>query len=58
MDWKRPNKCESSACVEVYIDTLSNQYLLRDSKYPQDCLVFTQAEWSEFITAVKDGEYD
>ena len=56
-DWRRSGRCESGNCVEVA--RINGEYAVRDSKLssgPQ--LRFSAEEWSAFIGAVRDGEFD
>jgi len=54
--WVKPSKCSSNACVEVL---MGDRYVgIRDSARMFSPIVFTYAEWREFIQAIKDGEYD
>jgi len=48
--------CESNACVEVLQEY--GNVLVRSSKNPRHAVVFDSEEWSEFIEAVKRGEFD
>ena len=48
--------CESNTCVQI-----SHEYgnvLVRSSKDPGRVVVFDDEEWSQFIEAVKRGEFD
>lgn len=48
---------ESGSCVEV-LDGYSCGVPVRDSKTPHGpALVFSAADWSSFVTAVKDGDF-
>lgn len=56
-DWKRASSCSFGDCVEVDIDAYG--VLVRDSKDPNGPeLSFTREEWTEFVAAVKAGEFD
>jgi hypothetical protein len=53
--WKRP-KCDAGACVEVL-----EQYgsvIVRNSKRPLELVVYDSEEWTLFLKAVKNGEFD
>lgn len=55
--WRKSSRCGNAACVEVA--HLDGQWLVRDSKNPEPTwLYFDEAEWSEFVAGVKDGEFD
>ena len=56
-EWITSSYCPSSACVEVLItaDTVS----VRDSKNREiPAMVYTADEWRQFVSGVKDGEFD
>jgi hypothetical protein len=71
-EWIRSRRCESNACVEVKWDRssgcesgqcveISQEYgsvFVRNSKDPRHTVVFDNEEWSEFLEAVKRGEFD
>lgn len=56
--WRRSTRCASANnCVEVATDP--DYVMVRDSKDPEGRpLVFTHAEWAEFVQGVKAGEFD
>lgn len=56
--FQKPRGCGIGACVEVAID--GQQVSVRDSKQGEggSTLTFNHAEWREFVTAVKAGQYD
>lgn len=48
---------EANSCVEV-LDHHPSGVPVRDSKVPHGpALVFSAADWSSFVAAVKDGEF-
>ncbi|MEU9363867.1 DUF397 domain-containing protein [Streptomyces avermitilis] len=48
---------DADSCVEV-LDSHPSGVPVRDSKVPHGpALVFSSADWSLFVTAVKDGEF-
>jgi hypothetical protein len=56
--WRRPGRCSGEAtCVEVaFVD---DRVLVRNSQVPDGpTATFSRAEWSDFIAAVKDAEFD
>jgi hypothetical protein len=54
MDFR--SACGNGTCVEVALGEL---VLVRDSKDPEGpVLVFTTAEWEEFLRGVKAGMFD
>ena len=57
--WRKSTRSGSSGnCVEV-ADNLPGVIAVRDSKDSSGpALVFTPSEWSAFIGATKDGEFD
>lgn len=55
-EWKKPGRCESAHCVEV--NDAGSFVLLRSSESPLLMAELTKAEFSVFVQAVKDGEYD
>jgi hypothetical protein len=54
--WSRSRECDNSACVEV-LEEYGN-VLVRNSKSPGHTVVFDTEEWTEFLEAVKRGEFD
>lgn len=57
-DWNRSSSCkaDSPMCVEVL--RLTEKVAVRDSKDPSGpVLVFTHAEWAEFISGCVAGEF-
>ncbi|NUT37165.1 MAG: DUF397 domain-containing protein [Hamadaea sp.] len=54
--WKRSQRCDSNACVEVA--ALDEHVLIRDSKDPDGpVLRFTRAEWEAFAGGLVDGDF-
>lgn len=48
---------EANSCLEV-VDGYPSGVPIRDSKIPNGpALVVSAADWSSFVTAVKDGEF-
>ncbi len=57
MGWRRGSRCSSAACIEVR--RAGDHILIRDSKQPQAVPQrYDAEEWSAFVAAVKDGEFD
>lgn len=57
LSWHRA-KCEAGHCVEVAL-TPEHQVAVRDSKTPSaGMLMFTEAQWGEFLVGVGRGEFD
>jgi predicted secreted Zn-dependent protease len=55
--WRTALSCDGGACVEVAADR--NLILMRNSRRPGGpLLVYTPAEWHEFISGVKQGDFD
>lgn len=55
-EWKRPGRCESSACVEIRDD--DGAMSIRASGSPDHVLRFTREEWNVFVEGVKAGDFD
>lgn len=55
--WKKSSRCDTSACVEVYVSPLGGA-LVRHSDKPDEILSYTDAEWEAFLAGAKDGEFD
>jgi hypothetical protein len=55
--WRKSSWSASNACVEVaFVD---GQVAVRDSKdQTGPVLLFTSAEWTAFVSGVRDGEFD
>lgn len=54
--WRQSSYCGTNACVEVSFD--AHMVYLRDSKRPgEQPLMFTHAEWKQFIAGVFAGEF-
>jgi predicted secreted Zn-dependent protease len=55
--WRRSLSCNSGACVEVAAS--GQTILIADSKAPSGpVLSYTAAEFREFITGAKNGDFD
>ena len=57
--WVKSSRCRTDTpmCVEVYgLDT--DYPTIRNSRDPHRVTSFDREEWSEFIDAVKRGEFD
>jgi len=54
--WRKPRTCSSGECVEVA--SVDGKLGLRSSQEPQLTLLFTDAEWREFVHGVKAGDFD
>ncbi|MER6028276.1 DUF397 domain-containing protein [Streptomyces sp. NPDC001851] len=49
---------EANSCLEV-LDGYPSGVPIRDSKVPQGpALIFSATDWSVFVTAIKDGEFN
>ena len=60
-EWQRPSNCDTNAYLEVKTVLLmddSTVVMVRSSTDPRTHVAFTGDEWSEFLTAVKNGEFD
>lgn len=54
--WRRPKSCSGGQCVEVA--RAGDRILMRDSKNPDmEPLVFSAAEWADFVSGVKAGQF-
>lgn len=57
LKWRRSRSCISGACVEVAAS--GELILIADSKAPRGpILSYTNAEFREFITGAKHGDFD
>ena len=57
LTWRRSRSCNSGACVEVAAN--GEMILIGDSKAPSGpVLSYTPAEFREFITGAKNGDFD
>jgi hypothetical protein len=57
LSWRTSSFCTNGACVEVAITDESVH--VRDSKDTlRPALVYTRAEWREFLAGAKDGQFD
>jgi hypothetical protein len=59
-NWQKPWRCSSAGdnCVEVNRSP-EGAVGVRDSKLPESpVLVFTSAEWNEFLGSARAGQYD
>ena len=58
-NWIKSSYCaaDKPQCVEVRLSPGSSWVRVRDSKNPDDELLFTQGEWSAFVAGVKAGEF-
>ncbi|XVU27171.1 DUF397 domain-containing protein [Actinoplanes sp. CA-054009] len=55
--WIKSSFCSSSTCVEVSI--AEDSVAVRDSKdLGKSALVYTKAEWQQFLAGVENGEFD
>ncbi len=58
LPWRTAQLCSNGACVEV-ADLSDGGAAVRSSKDPGGAvLVFDRAEWTTFLAAVKDREFD
>lgn len=46
-------KCDGGECVEVSIDPVFDEVLVRSSLHPNKVTRFTAAEWNDFLYAVR-----
>jgi hypothetical protein len=56
MEWVRSPFCSSGACVEA--GDGPDAVHMRDTKRPDEELVFDRRAWAEFIRAVKIGYFE
>lgn len=54
--WRRPSACANSECVEV--PALADGVAMRNSRSPDLLLIFSKAEWGEFLRGAKAGDFD
>jgi len=52
--WRKSSKCDSGLCVESAL--INGDVHVRDSEHRE--LELTVQAWTEFVAAVKDGEFD
>lgn len=60
-EWQRPSNCDTNTCLEAKIVLLmddSTVVMVRSSTDPRTHIAFTGDEWTEFLEAVKKGEFD
>lgn len=57
LKWVRPANCGIGACVEVACTPLGT-VRIHSSSHRRRVVEFSESEWGEFITAVKQGEFD
>lgn len=58
LTWYASRACPNAAtCVEVAVDHLDEQVLIRNSQDPDTVLRFTMAEWRAFLEGVEMGEF-
>lgn len=57
LTWHRPSRCDELSCIEA---THHNGHIyVRDSKNPHTPpLDFTPAEWADFLTGIRNGDFD
>jgi hypothetical protein len=57
LNWRRSTRCDNGSCVEIAL--LATGAAMRDSKDPEGgMLVFSSSAWTDFILAVRSGEFD
>jgi len=54
--WRRASACANTECVEVA--ALAGEVAVRSSQSPDVVLTFTKAEWTEFLSGAKAGDFD
>ena len=55
--WRTASRCDGGACMEI--GALGRTILIRNSADPDGaCLTLAHGKWQEFITGLKDGDYD
>jgi hypothetical protein len=54
--WRKSTRCDSGDCLEL--TTTETGVAIRDSKHPAEVLSFSSAEWADFLTGVKAGEFN
>lgn len=56
LGWRKSTRCSSNGCVETSV--AADAYLVRDSKEIGGAILsFGSAQWMDFISAVKCGEF-
>lgn len=56
-EWKRPGRCESAHCLELF-DGGEGLLSLRQSDEHHTVICVSREEFAAFVQAVKAGEYD
>ncbi len=57
LTWRTARRCDGGTCVQVAVD--KGMVLIRDSKNPNgSVLVYSRADWANFVGAVKKGRRD
>jgi hypothetical protein len=55
--WRTSSRCDSGACIEI--GKLGAIIMVRRSADPDGtCLKLSGGEWREFVTGLKDGQFD
>lgn len=54
-EWRKPSKCGDSSCVEVSAD---GGFVWVRASEESRLLAYTPEEFTAFVEAVKEGEYD
>jgi hypothetical protein len=56
LGWRRSTRCSTNGCVDTSLT--ADAYLVRDSKEIGGAILsFGPAQWMEFISAIKAGEF-
>ena len=55
--WRVARSCQGGACVRVA--RAGEMILIGDTKYPDgDVLTYSVGEWRDFVTGIKQGDFD
>jgi Domain of unknown function (DUF397) len=57
--WRVSTLCDSASCVEIAISEDQELVAMRDSKLRLGSpLIFQANEWQDFLTGVRNGDFD
>ena len=57
--WRRSRRCDTNACVEIARLEPGSGVAMRNSQTPREAILhFPPAAWTDFVEAVRRGEFD
>jgi hypothetical protein len=56
LSWRRSSACSYGNCVEVHFS--GGSVTIRSTRDPGRQVEFTEDEWTTFLVAARDGEFD